>query len=208
MQDTTALGSRLASSQDQSPTAASTLDGALPEVSSDDQVAELSRTDPTTFRVLYERHWRSVYGYLRARTGRDDDAADLAATTFEKALAGIRGYRATGSGFKAWLLRIARNAAIDASRRRRATESIETVDAIELADAGPESQLIDAERSRDVRRTVAALPEAQRDAVILRYAAGLTAHEIASVIGKSEAATQKLLSRALARLKESFRDYE
>ena len=52
---------------------------------------------------------------------------------------------------------------------------------------------------------MAALPEAQRDAIVLRYAAGLTAHEIGSVINKSEAATQKLLTRALARLKESYR---
>ena len=42
----------------------------------------------------------------------------------------------------------------------------------------------------------------QRDAIALRYAAGLTARQIAIVINKSEHATQKLISRAVVRLKE------
>jgi RNA polymerase sigma-70 factor (ECF subfamily) len=174
----------------------------------DDAIAANARTDPAAFRVLYERHWPSVYRYLRARTGRDDDAADLAATTFERALAGVRGYRPGSAGFRAWLARIARNTAIDASRRRRPTEPIEAIERIALAEPGPEAFALDAERSRELRALVAALPDAQRDAVILRYAAGLNAREIGSVIGKSEAATQKLLTRALARLKESYRDQE
>ena len=53
---------------------------------------------------------------------------------------------------------------------------------------------------------VAALPELQRDAVAMRYAVGLTAREIGLVIGKNEEATQKLLSRAVAQLKETYRD--
>ncbi len=178
------------------------------DAADDDAIAERTRADPSAFRVLYERHWPFVYRYLRARTGRDDDAADLAATTFERALAGVRGYRPRSGGFRAWLARIARNAAIDASRRLRATEPIETVERTGLAEPGPEARALDAERSRELRALVAALPDVQREAVILRYAAGLNAREIGAVIGKSEAATQKLLTRALACLKESYRDQE
>lgn len=172
----------------------------------DDAIAQAARSDPSAFRVLYERHWPFVYRYLRARTGTAEDAADLAATTFERALAGLDGYRAGSSGFRAWLLRIARNAAIDASRRRRPVASLEAGDPVAPAESGPEEAALDAERSRELRTLVAALPDAQRDAVVLRYAAGLSARQIGSVIGKSEAATQKLLTRALARLKESYRD--
>ena len=174
----------------------------------DDTIAEAARTDPSAFRVLYERHWPFVYRYLRSRTARDDDTADLAATTFERALAGVHGYRPGSSGFRAWLLRIARNVAIDASRRRRATEPIGITHGLALAEPGAEARVLEAERSRELRALVTALPDAQRDAIVLRYAAGLTAREIGAVIGKSEAATQKLLTRALARLKESYRDHE
>ena len=184
------------------------------ETDADDAIAEASRTDPAAFRILYERHWLSVYRYLRARTGRDDDAADLAATTFERALAGVRGYRQGSSGLRAWLLRIARNAAIDASRRRHPVEPIESIETMgtigtaRLAEPGPEALLLDAERSRELRASVATLPDVQREAIALRYAAGLSAREIGAVLGKTEAATQKLLTRALARLKESYREWE
>ena len=60
----------------------------------------------------------------------------------------------------------------------------------------------------DTRRSAVAvnrLPDVQREALALRYAAGLTAREIGAVIGKSEQATQKLLSRALATLREEHR---
>jgi RNA polymerase sigma-70 factor (ECF subfamily) len=61
-----------------------------------------------------------------------------------------------------------------------------------------------ADERRRVRRLVAQLRAPERDAIALRYAAGMTAREIGEVIGRSEEATQKMLSRALARLKEAY----
>ncbi len=49
------------------------------------------------------------------------------------------------------------------------------------------------------------LPEMQREAIFLRYAARLTAREIGDVLGKSDQATQKLLSRALMTIRETYR---
>jgi RNA polymerase sigma-70 factor (ECF subfamily) len=49
------------------------------------------------------------------------------------------------------------------------------------------------------------LPEVQREAIVLRYAARLTAREIGEILGKSDQATQKVLSRALATIRETYR---
>jgi RNA polymerase sigma-70 factor (ECF subfamily) len=49
------------------------------------------------------------------------------------------------------------------------------------------------------------LPEVQREAIALRYAARLTAREIGEVLGKTDQATQKLISRALETIRESYR---
>ena len=75
-------------------------------------------------------------------------------------------------------------------------------------DAGPEADLAAAEARADLLRRLDALPALQRDALVLRYGSRLTAGEIGAVIGKSEAATQKLLTRALGVLKEAYRDHE
>lgn len=156
--------------------------------------------DAVGFARAYERYRLAVYRYLRARGLGDDDALDLTAVAFERAFARRREFRPRDGGLGAWLFRIARNAAIDEHRRRR--HEVELPD-----DVGPSitAGVADdpAERDRrEVRDAVDALPADQRDAVWLRYAAGLTAREIGQVLNKSEAAAHKQLQRALVALRE------
>jgi RNA polymerase sigma-70 factor (ECF subfamily) len=173
-------------------------------VDRDDDLALAARSDPDAFGLLYERHRLAVYRYLRTRTRSDDDAGELTAVASERALQAIPRYRPSGGGFLAWLIRIARNAAID-SHRRAATAPLD----INLGDArtsgGPEERLLADEARSSLRAAVAGLPPVQREAIVLRYAAGLTAREIGEVIGRSDQATQKLLTRALARIRETYR---
>jgi RNA polymerase sigma factor (sigma-70 family) len=164
-----------------------------------------SATDRSTIvEELYAAYRMPVYRYLRSRTASDDEAADLTATTFEHALVAIDRLRPDGQPL-AWLLRIARNAAIDTARRRRPTGRLEDIAERDqpVSEESPEQTVLEAERSEELRALVRALPDAQRDAVALRYAAGLSAREIGHVIGKSEAASQKLIQRALVALKEA-----
>lgn len=162
--------------------------------------AEPERLDPALFGLLYERYRLTVYRYLRARTQTEDDALDLAADTFERAFGSMGRFRRRDGGVQAWLLRIARNCAIDAHRRRRVT--------IDLAVADPQLGRIAVEADRVERaRTsvlghVYGLPADQREAVLLRYAGGLTARQIGLVLGKREGAVQKQIERALAALRE------
>jgi RNA polymerase sigma-70 factor (ECF subfamily) len=106
-----------------------------------------------------------------------------------------------------WLLRIARNAS-DAHRKRRARPTFGLDGGVLLlADSGPtpEQSAIATEQRRETLAHIAGLPDAQRDALALRFAAGLTSREIAVVIGKSDAATKKIISRALDALREATR---
>lgn len=156
------------------------------------------------FESLYLAHREAVLRYLRVRAG-DADSLDLAALTFERAL---RTIAAGGSVNLGWLLRTARNAAIDAGRRQRTRLLLETIVARLGPDTGPspELQVVAEETASTVRRAVNALPSAQREAIALRYAGGLSAREIGGVLGKSEAASQKLITRGLERLRENLHD--
>ena len=82
-----------------------------------------AQDDPAAFGALYDRYLDRVYSYARARTANEEDAADLAHQVFQRALEALPRYRAQSAPFAAWLFRIARNAAIDRHRRRRATVS-------------------------------------------------------------------------------------
>jgi len=161
------------------------------------------RLDASTFGLVYQEHRLSVYRYLRARTSTDAEALDLAADTFERAFANLDRFRARDGGVRAWLLRIARNAAIDAHRRRRQTVDI-TAARAQSDRIAVEADRLERERV-EILDLVGRLPRNQGDALLLRYASGLTAREIGVVIGKREGAVQKQIERGLAALREAYR---
>jgi RNA polymerase sigma-70 factor, ECF subfamily len=174
------------------------------EVAGSDAVPDDLIDASASFVPLYEQCRLPVYRYLRSRSRSDDEAADLTAVTFERALRSFARYDPRQPALP-WVLRIARNAAIDAARRLRPVASLDVDSGEDVrADTGsPEEQYLRAERDAELRALVFALPDLTRDAVALRYGAGLSARQIGTVIGKSEAATQKLIRRALAALREA-----
>ncbi len=168
-------------------------------------VADEAAVAREPFEALYVRHRSAVFRFVRARVATDEDAADLTAVAFERAFVAYAGYRPTGGGELAWLCRIARNAAIDEARRRRLAVEREPLARTARAEPDPASAVTASERAEEVRALLDVLSAEARDAVVLRYGVGLTAREIGDVLGRSEAATQKLISRALTTLKEAHR---
>jgi RNA polymerase sigma-70 factor (ECF subfamily) len=176
----------------------------VPAGQRDEELALVARSDPAAFGLLYDRHRLAVFRYLRTRTSSADQAAELTAVAFERALTAMPRYRPSGGGFLAWLLRIARNAAIDAGRRVSAVP-LDADLPDERRSNAPEAAIIANETRATLVAAVNRLPEAQREAIALRYAARLTASEIGEVLGKTDQATQKLISRALKTIRESYR---
>jgi RNA polymerase sigma-70 factor (ECF subfamily) len=160
---------------------------------------------PLSFEELYDRHRRDIYRYLRAWGSSEDEAADLTASTFERA------YRAMSTppapdASRAWLVRIARNLAIDSARRRdSASRGLRFWPRNEVA-PDPAELIVRDETDRLLAERVRRLPAAQREAIVLRFAGALTAREIGQVLGRSEAAAHKLVNRALTALREDYRD--
>jgi RNA polymerase sigma-70 factor, ECF subfamily len=176
-----------------------------PLADEDEALAIAARIDTSAFGLLYERNVDLVFRFVRGRGATEDEATEITAVTFERALRSIDRYRPRGAGVRAWLLRIARNAAVDAIRSRRRDTPIQAMDiSSEPRDGStPETEALHREEVRHVRQLLTALPIEQREAIVLRYGGGLSVREIGHVIGKREEATRKLLSRALVRLKEA-----
>ncbi len=86
--------------------------------------------DDNAFERLYQRYRRSLYAYLRTLLP-PSDVDDAFQQTWLKVCAGLPRYRPEGK-FPAWLLRIGRNAALDALRKRSRRREI-------CVDATPES---------------------------------------------------------------------
>lgn len=180
--------------------------GTVPDVA-DDALVAAARADPEAFGQLYARYYPRVYRYLRSRTATPEDAADITQQVFLRAFDSLHRYK-PGGVFTAWLFRIARNAATDAGRRRKRRGPPPVVlDGLDFADSElAEDEVLRRERHDRLRAALVTLDPGKRDLVALRFAAGLTSAEIATLVGKSESAVKKQLTRIIDSLKEHYRD--
>lgn len=143
-----------------------------------------------------DEHRDAVYRYARAAVG-PHDADDVFQETFLKALRAYPRLRERdAAGLRAWVLTIARNAAVDAARARGRR-------AVPVADPEPPPAEDDREPGDPALwRAVRALPPRQREAVALRYVADLSYAEIGRAMGCSEEAARRSAFEGIRKLRE------
>lgn len=151
-------------------------------------VQRAKQGDEEALRYLYVQYSNNIYGYVRSIVRGDHDAEDVTQHVFAKLMTSIVKYDDRGVPFFAWLLRLARNVAIDHLRSIRATPVEEVIS----PDAEFEEELEDAMAIREV---LATLPAEQRQVVFLRHVVGLSPGEIAIRMDRSEGSIHGLHHR-------------
>lgn len=188
----------------------------------DDQLvaAYLERGDTQAFRRLVERHQERIYGYLLGMVRDPEVANDLFQETFLRVLAALRQERAsyTRQGrWLAWVLRIARNAALDYLRSRRRWRDVtpETGkehttfwDRLPDETPGADEMLEAAERQAQLAACIERLPPEQREVLLLRQEAELTFREIAELTGVSINTALGRMRYALNNLRKMMQDVQ
>ena len=154
------------------------------------------------FETLYGRHKDAVYRYFLRATN-PANAADGHQETWSRVVAKRGQYRAEGK-FRAYLFAIAHNVLMD-QFRRQPREAVSDLEAV--ADGSPERDAANLEATERLNELIAALPNAQREALIMHREAGLTIREIAQVTGVTEEGVKSRLRYAMARLRRGMRDY-
>ncbi len=171
-------------------------------------LVEAAKQDRAAFGVLYYRYASRVYKYLRTRLDNDDDAADLTQQVFLQAFTALPKYKNRGVPFSAWLFRIAANTVTNVRRRKHSTIELEKIPENQhpLAEQSVEGAILRNEAVLRIQRLLNDLESSYREVVLLRFIAGLTVREIATVLEKSEATVYRYLSDALNILKERIDD--
>lgn len=167
-------------------------------------MVEAAKQDPQAFGLLYDRYFSRIYNYAYHQTGDQAQAEDVTAQTFKQALENFGRYEWRGVSFGAWLYRIASNVIVGQHRKSRPTTPFE--DALETpVDAPtPEEAFLSSERNTELAAAVRHLPEAQQQAIILRFAQSLSYLEIAQIIGRTEGAVKQLIHRGLVTLRQNL----
>jgi RNA polymerase sigma-70 factor, ECF subfamily len=168
-----------------------------------DEAAQIARAqrDRAAFAPLYERYADPIFRHCYRRLGNRDDAEDATSLVFQRALAGLPGFR--GDSLRPWLFTIANHVIADHYRERWPATALDA--ALDLPDPtlDPETIAVQADRGRALRTYLGQLPPDQQRAIELRLA-GLTGPEIAAVLDRPPDAVRALLLRATKRLRTLF----
>jgi RNA polymerase sigma-70 factor (ECF subfamily) len=147
--------------------------------------------DREALGFLYARYADNVYGYVLSIVRDHHQAEDITQQVFAKLVRAIGKYEEREVSFLAWIVRVARNVAVDFIRAERHIP----VEEVRQVDNGvPWERLLDG-RTQELRDAFAALPQSQREVVILRHFGGYSPSEIAKLTGRSEGAIHGLHHR-------------
>jgi RNA polymerase sigma-70 factor (ECF subfamily) len=155
----------------------------------------------------YAAHGEAIYNYLRFQLVAPDEAEDLTAETFLRAVRSADRFDPSRASAQTWLLTIARNVLIDHIRSARARRHVGLDELRDLAvDApSPEERMLRREAVAGVLEAMALLSQEDREVLSLRFGGDLDIPEIAALLGVRAGTVRTRLWRALERLRERMK---
>jgi len=175
-------------------------------------VARALAGDQDGFRVLVERHSRSVFRLAFRMTGNEHDAEDVVQETFLRAYRRLDRFESR-SGFGTWVYRIAANCAFDLMRARQRHEERreqpgddpnEMLLALPAAGPGPERLALAGELGEKVAAALNELSPMERTAFVLRHFEGLSIEEIGRALDRHTDAAKNCVFRAVQKLRKAL----
>ncbi len=159
--------------------------------------------DQNAVRAMVSRKLPRLLGLATRILGDRTEAEDVAQEAFLRIWRQAGSWRSGEARFDTWLHRVALNLCTDTLRRRRETYVAEPP---ERADPGaaPGANIAAREERDAIRRAIDALPERQREAIVLQYYQELSNLEAAAAMGISVEALESLLSRGRRALRASL----
>lgn len=166
----------------------------------------LAEGDRAAFAQIVDRWQTRLINFFYRATGNRADAEDLAQETFIELNRAAARYQHQGT-FNAFIFTLARRRLID-GYRKKARRPLEFVDPGEYF---MQSQPGEADHTREIEeafhRALAALPENQRNAILMLQQQGLSYEEIANALDASVSAVKTWIHRARTHLREELKDF-
>jgi len=166
--------------------------------------------DGDAFRLLVERHSRSVFRLAFRMTGNEQDAEDVVQETFLRAYKQLSHYESRSS-FATWLYRIASNYSLDLIRMRKRhqdkrendpEEGRSIMDTVAATEPAQDRLVFSTQVQLSVTAAMNELSDLERSAFVLRHFEGMSIEEIGSMLGTSLNATKHSIFRAVQKLRK------
>lgn len=187
------------------------------EVSDAAVVAQVLAGDRDAFRVLVERHSRSIFRAVYRMTGSQADAEEIVQEALLRAYKSLSSFELR-SNFSTWLYRIAVNRALDFLSSRKSQmqskEAYSISDSVEPEDPrqvqlpapnpGPDRILLSGEIKTKVAQAMGLLTPAERVAFTMRHMEGRSIEEISQVLKIKSNAAKNCVFRAVQKLRDQL----
>ena len=173
---------------------------------SDNDLVNLAASDKEAFGELYERYLTKIYNYIYYRTGNQQDAEDLTAKVFYRAMSHIQSYEDKGVPFQAWLYRIAHNLVANFHRDqgRRKVVPLDDYVAHTLRSEGPDKQTEANEEQEMLLAAIRRLPPERQEMLLLKFVEHKSNAEIGEMMNRTEGAIKSLYHRTLLALRDEL----
>ncbi|MBR2743535.1 MAG: sigma-70 family RNA polymerase sigma factor [Clostridia bacterium] len=168
--------------------------------------------DTDAFELIVKRYEKKVYNLALRYLKNPDDALDVSQDVFIQVYQNLSGFRGDAQ-FSTWIYRVTYNKCVDMLRktqkiRRNVVMSTDDENFFETRDgsASIEESYEGRETLLAVMKIIDALPDEQRDVVMLRYIKDLSYAQIAEVMDIAEGTVKSRLNRARIKIKEQMKD--
>jgi RNA polymerase sigma factor (sigma-70 family) len=182
--------------------------GRSAEASDDVILAGLRARSDDALAALYDRYGATCFGVARRIVVDEHLAADVVQDAFLSVWREAERFDRTRGSVRAWLLTVTHHRAVDLVRRenrhRAQRASVELLDVQPADDAHLDEQVAASERADSVRRALDALPQPQREALLLAYFGGHTQNEIASLTGTPLGTVKTRMLAGMRKLRDTL----
>ena len=163
-------------------------------------IKQILKGDKRAYADIINKYKNPLYATILRMTKNPQTAQDLLQEVFIKVYKQLPKYDQKGS-FKSWLYKVAINHCLDMLRKKSFPVE-EIVDEQLINDHSPEVVFLKKEKSRELERLIAQLPELERLVLLLRYANECSYVEIGNMLGISLSDVRNKLHRAKKKLRE------
>ena len=170
-------------------------------------VEEAKSGNREAWEQLYLAMFPRLSAYARLHLD-EDRASEAVSETFARAVAGIGSFSWKGVGFEGWIFAILRNVITDLHRKHGRTSRHVPLFEADRNQPEPTDGLLADEEAVALRTAYQQLSPADQEILHLRVVSGLSADEVASVLGKRSGAVRMAQQRALSRLRGALVDWK
>jgi RNA polymerase sigma-70 factor (ECF subfamily) len=177
-------------------------------------LARAKAGDREGFRLLVERHSRSVFRLAYRLTGNEQDAEDVVQESFLRAYKQLQTFEARAS-FGTWLYRIAANYSLDLIRSRKRHQDhrplppegepeTDAMLSIPATDPAPDRMAYSSQLGERISSALRELTEQERAAFVMRHFEGFSIEEIGATLGLGASAAKHSIFRAVQKLRKTL----